>query len=162
MDTIRKMIAAAPALTLAVVSFTATTALAGPLANLTGGVHRAGGASRVALSLAALRPNLSAPMAQRPQLSLDAPRANSLKLGALRAQLPTAAEAVAASTHDPKGLHWEDASAPVDPRLVTLARNYHREGLPLVKLWQADRNMVSIGLNPHGVPGIFFTQSMGK
>ena len=26
----------------------------------------------------------------------------------------------------------------------------------------ADRNMVSIGLNPHGVPGIYFTQKMGK
>jgi hypothetical protein len=51
---------------------------------------------------------------------------------------------------------------PVNPHLITLARNYHHDGLPRVKLWQADRNRVALGLNPHGVPGIFFTQSLGQ
>lgn len=143
-----------------------TSVHAGPLGNLVGNMHRSAGAPRVtamtaAMSLAALRPTLA--LAPHPQLSLDAPRPNAVNLHetAPQPRFPTA-EAAVAATHNPQGLHWEDASAPVNPHLITLARNYHHDGLPVVKLWQADRNMVSIGLNPHGVPGIFFTQTMGK
>jgi hypothetical protein len=90
-------------------------------------------------------------------MSFDSPRASALNLRE-ESRVPAAAAAL----HNPQGLHWEDASATVSPRLVSLARNYHHDGLPVVKLWQADRNVVSIGLNPHGVPGIFFTQTLGK
>jgi hypothetical protein len=135
----------------------AGTANAGPLGNLAGNLHRATGVGHPAtVSLASLHPRVD--LASRPQLSLDAPRPNSLNLPP-RTTAPDTAEA---APHSPHGLHWEDASAPVNPHLITLARNYHHDGLPVVKLWQADRNMVSIGLNPHGVPGIFFTQTMGK
>jgi hypothetical protein len=138
----------------------AGTAIAGPLGNLAGNLHRASAAPRAAVvSLASLHPRVD--LAARPQLSLDAPRPNTLNLHEAPAHL-AAAETADAAPHSPHGLHWEDASAPVNPRLITLARNYHHDGLPVVKLWQADRNMVSIGLNPHGVPGIFFTQTMGK
>ena len=138
----------------------ASTATAGPLGNLAGNLHRATGAPHpAAVSLAALHPRVD--LTARPQLSLDAPRPNTLNLHEARPRLP-AADTAEALPHNPQGLHWEDASAPVNPHLISLARNYHREGLPVVKLWQANRNMVSIGLNPHGVPGIFFTQSMGK
>jgi hypothetical protein len=138
--------------------------MAGPLSNLArniqgGGGHKTGAAPRVAaMSLAALRPNLGG---SRPQMALDAPRANALNLHEAQPRLPPP-EGVPAGMHTPQGLHWEDASAPVNPHLISLARNYHHDGLPVVKLWQADRNMVSIGLNPHGLPGIFFTQTMGK
>jgi hypothetical protein len=138
----------------------AGTALAGPLGNLAGNLHRATGAVHAAtVSLASLHPRVE--LAARPQLSLDAPRPNTLNLHEAPARL-AAAETSEAIPHSPRGLHWEDASAPVNPHLITLARNYHHDGLPVVKLWQADRNMVSIGLNPHGVPGIFFTQTLGK
>ena len=141
----------------------ASTAIAGPLGNLAGNLHRATAphpaAPSPAVTLAALHTHLE--MAARPQLSLDAPRPSALDLHEARARVP-AADSAEALPHSPRGLHFEDASAPVSPHLITLARNYHHDGLPLVKLWHADRNMVSIGLNPHGVPGIFFTQSMGK
>lgn len=139
----------------------AGTAVAGPLGNLAGNLHRATGAAHpAAVTLAALHPRVD--LAARPQLSLDAPRPNTLNLHEAQPRLPAAVDLVETAAHNPHGLHWEDASAPVNPHLITLARNYHHDGLPVVKLWQADRNMVSIGLNPHGVPGIFFTQTMGK
>lgn len=138
----------------------ASTATAGPLGNLAGNLHHASGAPHpAAVTLAALHPRVD--LMPRPQLSLDAPRPNTVNLHEARPHAP-AADAAEALAHSPQGLHWEDGSAPVNPHLVSLARNYHHDGLPVVKLWQADRNMVSIGLNPHGVPGIFFTQTMGK
>ena len=138
----------------------ASTATAGPLGNLAGNLHRATGTPHpAAVTLSALHARVD--LLARPQLSLDAPRPNTLNLHEARPHLP-AADSAEALPHNPQGLHWEDASAPVNPHLISLARNYHHDGLPVVKLWQADRNMVSIGLNPHGVPGIFFTQTMGK
>jgi hypothetical protein len=138
----------------------ASAARAGPLGNLAGNLHRtAGAAHAAAVSLVSLHPRVE--LTGRPQLSLDAPRPNTLNLHEAPPHLP-GAEAPEAAPHRPRGLHWEDAGAPVNPHLVSLARDYHHDGLPVVKLWQADRNMLSIGLNPHGVPGIFFTQTTGR
>jgi hypothetical protein len=140
-----------------------TAAFAGPLGNLAGTLtlHRATGAPRAAaVSLAGLPMLRAAPAALQRPMALDTPRASALNIRE-ESRVPAAGSA-AAAPHNPQGLHWEDASATVSPRLVSLARNYHHDGLPVVKLWQADRNMVSIGLNPHGVPGIFFTQTLGK
>ncbi len=154
------VLTAAQALLAGVVLFLPPTGtLAGPLGNLAGTLtlHRATGTPRsAAVSLAGL-PMLRVAnnAAQRAQMPLDTPRNGTLNLH-------DDARGPAAQLHSPQGLHFEDASATVSPRLVSLARNYHHDGLPVVKLWQADRNMVSIGLNPHGVPGIFFTQTMGK
>jgi hypothetical protein len=46
----------------------------------------------------------------------------------------------------------------VDKDLASLIKNYHRNGLPLVHLWQSEKNMVALGLNTHGLPGIYFTR----
>lgn len=56
-------------------------------------------------------------------------------------------------------LHWTDATA-VSPHLVTMARNFRHNGVPVMKLWQADRNLVALGVSPRGVPGIYFTQAV--
>jgi hypothetical protein len=132
---------------------------AGPpgLAGHRGAPHENAGRTAV-LSAVALRPDLRLPA--HAQMDLDVPRPGRVDLheGPPRAADPGAP----AGLHAPQGLHWQDASAPISPTLVNLARNYHREGLPLVHLYEADRNMVAIGLNPHGVPGIYFTQKMGR
>jgi hypothetical protein len=49
-----------------------------------------------------------------------------------------------------------------EPQIVTTARKFRRQGLPLVHLWQSDsgEHVLAIGLNPHGVPGIWFTQKV--
>jgi hypothetical protein len=156
--------AAAQALVFAVVLTASIPVVAGSLGDLAASVRKGTGgrsdaARPVAVRLTSLRPDLSATGPKR--VSLDAPRENTVSLHEAQSRLPGAEEAVA-GIHNPQGLHFEDASATVSPNLIRLARNYHHDGLPVVKLWQANRNMVAIGLNPHGVPGIFFTQALGK
>jgi hypothetical protein len=166
MDTSRKAIsAAAKVLALSIALLGPGVAAAGSLSDLANSVRKGNPAPRdstahaAPMRLSALRPNL--PLTQAPQVSLDAPRQNAVSLHEAQPRLPSA-EAAVAGAHGLQGLHFEDASATVNPNLIRMARNYHHDGLPVVKLWQADRNMVSVGLNPHGVPGIFFTQALGK
>ncbi len=156
--------AAAQGLVFAVVLTTSIPAVAGSLGDIANSVRkgtgvRAEAARPVAVRLTSLRPDLSTGAAK--PVSLDTPRENTVSLHEAQPRVPSAEVAIA-GMHNPQGLHFEDASATVSPTLIRLARNYHHDGLPVVKLWQADRNMVSIGLNPHGVPGIFFTQALGK
>jgi hypothetical protein len=44
--------------------------------------------------------------------------------------------------------------------LERVVRNFRHNGLPLVHLWGEGRNLLAIGLSPHGVPGIYFTQKV--
>jgi len=44
------------------------------------------------------------------------------------------------------------------PELVRQVRDIRRRGLPILHLWQSSRALVAIGLNKHGVPGIYITQ----
>jgi hypothetical protein len=58
-------------------------------------------------------------------------------------------------------IRWQDSPTDlVSPEIVNLVRNFRRNGLPIVHLWQSGRNLVAIGLNPHGKPGIYFTQQL--
>jgi hypothetical protein len=40
------------------------------------------------------------------------------------------------------------------------ARRLHREGLPVVRLWQFKSAVFSIGLNQKGKPGLWLTQKV--
>ena len=44
--------------------------------------------------------------------------------------------------------------------LENLVRRAHREGLPVARLWRSQSTTLSIGLNPHGKPGLWFTGSI--
>ena len=163
MNTATKILSAlASMLTLAVLACP-VLCNAGPLSGV---IHKVGpgrpdnAARATGLSLAAVRTNFGLAQHEHPQ-PLDTPRQAIVNLHEAQVR-PVAEDAAEAGLHNPRGLHWQDGSAPISPTLVSLARNYHREGLPVVRLWRADRNMVSIGLNPHGVPGIYFTQKMGR
>jgi hypothetical protein len=57
-------------------------------------------------------------------------------------------------------IRWHDDPPIVSPKVATLVRNFRHNGLPLVHLWQSGRNLLAIGLNPHGKPGIYFTQQL--
>lgn len=46
---------------------------------------------------------------------------------------------------------------PTSP-VVRLARGFKHEGLPLAVLWQSPRNRISIGINSHGTPGLWYLQ----
>jgi hypothetical protein len=49
-----------------------------------------------------------------------------------------------------------------EPEIIRAARSFRRQGLPLVHLWQSDsgEHLLAIGLNAHGVPGIYLTQKV--
>jgi hypothetical protein len=57
-------------------------------------------------------------------------------------------------------IRWQNNPSFVNPKLVSLARNFRHNGLPIVHLWESGRNLLAIGLNPHGKPGIYFTQQL--
>jgi hypothetical protein len=63
--------------------------------------------------------------------------------------------------------HRFTASFPIrwqreEPQIFRTARLYRRQGLPLLHLWQSEsgEHLLSIGLNSHGVPGIWLTQKV--
>lgn len=62
----------------------------------------------------------------------------------------------------PFPIEWRESREIANPALVSLIRNYKRDGLPVVPLWQSTQSRLAIGLNPHGVPGIFFTHHVGE
>lgn len=41
-------------------------------------------------------------------------------------------------------------------RAQAFIQRFHREGLPLARLWQSHTALVSVGLNPRGKPGIWW------
>jgi hypothetical protein len=55
-------------------------------------------------------------------------------------------------------IRWQSTPADVSPELVHIAKHFRHEGLPVLRLWQSGRNLVHVGLNGHGTPGIWFTQ----
>jgi hypothetical protein len=46
------------------------------------------------------------------------------------------------------------------PEWVRTVRSYRRAGLPLVHLWESTDALVAIGVNRHGVPGIYLTRKL--
>jgi hypothetical protein len=73
--------------------------------------------------------------------------------------------ATASEEHSPVafGINWRTQPGIINPQeIVSRAHNLRRSGLPIVHLWQSNQNLVSLGLSPHGVPGVYFTQSMTK
>lgn len=127
---------------------------------LTTGVVRARmpvGPRLASLNLAPLRPSVVASLQPHP-MDLSAPRVSPMRVQESPAAVRPAEEQ-AAGAKTLVNLHWTDAAA-VTPHLVTMARNFRHNGVPVVRLWQADRNLVAIGVSPRGVPGIYFTQAV--
>jgi hypothetical protein len=57
-------------------------------------------------------------------------------------------------------IKWENTPANVSPQVVSIARNFRHNGVPILHLWGSGRNLLAVGFNPHGVPGVYFTQKM--
>jgi hypothetical protein len=61
------------------------------------------------------------------------------------------------------GINWREGSNIVNPReIVSHAHNLRRTGLPIVHLWQSNKNLVALGLSPRGVPGVYFSEKLGS
>jgi hypothetical protein len=48
----------------------------------------------------------------------------------------------------------------ITSRAEELTRRFHREGLPVARLWETRSAMVSLGLSPRGKPGIWLIQKV--
>jgi len=88
-------------------------------------------------------------------LSLDEPRPRGVGGAG-----PAATDGTEADHPAGFAVHWRESREIAGPEIVSMGRNFKRNGLPVVHLWQSDRNMVAIGLNPHGLPGIYFTRHL--
>lgn len=121
--------------------------------------QRARLAHGAALDLSGPRPTATGMRSQAP-LPLDAPRPSSWRAGAISLRRPAhdalgPEAAVESFARARFAIRWQSS-----PELVRVARRFRRSGLPIVRLWESGRGLVAIGLNPHGVPGIYFTQKV--
>jgi hypothetical protein len=92
-------------------------------------------------------------------------RARSLDLPSAQRARPNdpygdEAEHAGLNLHAAFPIKWESTPANLNPKIVSLARNFRHNGLPIVHLWGSGRNLLALGLNPHGKPGLYFTQNM--
>ncbi len=103
-------------------------------------------------------PAITKPRAQ-PVVALDEPRP---VLPNAR-ELPSAAEAETRAQQQRGALdiRWRESREIAGPDVVSLIRNYRRDGLPVVQLFQSHQSLVAIGVNPHGLPGIYFRRNVG-
>jgi hypothetical protein len=101
------------------------------------------------LDLSGPRVPLTATHGPGPRLSAE-PALRTQSAGEIRITSESAASAAG-----PISIHWQS-----NPEIVRVARQFRHNGLPIVRLWQSGPNLLAIGLNPHGVPGIYFTQKV--
>ncbi len=55
--------------------------------------------------------------------------------------------------------HWpvQGIASEAPSALIVLASRYRREGLPVLRLSAGRNYWLALGLNPHGVPGVWWT-----
>jgi len=60
-------------------------------------------------------------------------------------------------------LHWADSHDWINnpPEWVKAARNYKRQGMPIIHLMQSKDTLVALGVSNHGKPGLYFTRKVG-
>jgi hypothetical protein len=61
---------------------------------------------------------------------------------------------------EPPALGIDEAKFRVLSPVEILARRFHREGLPLARLWESKSALLSIGLNKRGKPGLWLIQKI--
>jgi hypothetical protein len=95
------------------------------------------------------------PAQPKSQVSLDQPRHGMLALHNPDVGAASGSEEGRFAVSFP--VRWQK-----EPEIIRTARSFRRQGLPLVHLWQSDsgEHLLAIGLNAHGVPGIYLTQKV--
>lgn len=58
------------------------------------------------------------------------------------------------------GSSSETRQARIPGRVEELALRFHREGLPIARLWENKSALVSLGLNQKGKPGLWIVQKI--
>jgi len=119
--------------------------------------------SRAAILNTALNmalPGLAAQKMPSQSLHLNEPRSMAMESH----DPPVAASNDRSAGEHPPGvlaIQWRESREIVGADIVGLVRNYRRDGLPIVHLYQSNQSVLAVGLNNHGVPGIYFIRHIG-
>jgi hypothetical protein len=65
---------------------------------------------------------------------------------------PHASGAEGSGASDAPAFHFQDS------RAKQIAEHFHREGLPMARLWETHSALLSLGLNQRGKPGLWLVQ----
>ena len=107
---------------------------------------------------------LASPPIHRPTLDLQPPAPMAAPEMAAAEKAPTTFPSMHRATLaalEPVQRSSSSSEAPrarIPGRVEELALRFHREGLPLARLWENKSALVSLGLNPKGKPGLWLTQ----
>jgi hypothetical protein len=78
---------------------------------------------------------------------------------AASAPIPFPARRTAINLHDEeRTLGPDEPQLKVSGGMQEFARRFHREGLPVARLWEGHSALVSLGLNQRGKPGLWLIQ----
>jgi hypothetical protein len=60
-------------------------------------------------------------------------------------------------------LQWTDSRDWINnpPEWAKAAKNYKRQGMPILHLMQSKDTLVALGVSNHGKPGLYFTRKVG-
>jgi hypothetical protein len=136
-------------------SFATITAQAGePLAKMATSIIHAGGNARTSASLLRLPANRLdlAPPTIAPATHEKAPES-----------FPSFNRHGAATPEEQSkfgGLNNPVGNQRVPSRAEQLVRNFHRDGLPVARLFQSENSLVHLGLNQKGKPGLWVVQKI--
>jgi hypothetical protein len=106
--------------------------------------------------------NSRAPVQHHVPLDLHLPAAGA-QMQQTSAMFPSAIHHPSLETQEPTllpalGANLQQSRVP--SHAEELARRFHREGLPLARLWENKSALVSLGLNPRGKPGLWVVQKI--
>jgi hypothetical protein len=103
---------------------------------------------------------LASPPVHRPTLDLQLPATEMavaekapVIFPSLHRRSPSGQEQIQLS-----GSTSESPHARIPGRVEELALRFHREGLPIARLWESKSALVSLGLNQKGKPGLWIVQ----
>jgi hypothetical protein len=109
-------------------------------------------------SLARSAPPSKPTLTVRQAAAISMHRLQSLALGSPRQSAMAHESAPRLAPPDPEAkvafpIQWQKG------QIERVARNYKRDGVPLVHLLATGKSLVAIGVSPSGIPGIYFTHS---
>ena len=102
----------------------------------------------------------ASPPNHRPALDLQLPAGEMIAAEKTPAAFPSLRRRILGGQEQaqPSGLSQERPQTRIPGRVEELALRFHREGLPIARLWENKSALVSLGLNQKGKPGLWIVQ----
>jgi hypothetical protein len=103
---------------------------------------------------------LASPPNHRPALDLQLPAGEMIGAEKTPATFPSLRRRILGGQEQaqPSSLSSERPQTRIPGRVEELALRFHREGLPIARLWENKSALVSLGLNQKGKPGLWIVQ----